>query len=113
MKDEALRQLVRSILLERYDADLSTKRLLQKIDDGPYHMLPVDELESHELEAAEVLAMRGLVKRLPANRRFPERFVVEPTGNHVKGDFDMDTLHDERGRIYKARRQGTLKSQKW
>jgi hypothetical protein len=113
MKEEALRQLVRAIISERADIGAGAKMVLQKIDDGPYHMLPVDELDARELDMAEMLAMRGLVKRLPANARFPERFVLSSGGSHATGTFDGDTLHDERGQIYKARRQGTLKSLKF
>jgi hypothetical protein len=95
------------------DVGAGAKMVLQKIDAGPYHMLPVDELDPRELDMAEMLAMRGLVKRLPANARFPERFVLSAGGSHATGTFDSDTLRDEEGQIRRARRQGTMKSLKW
>lgn len=113
MKEHALREYVRAVLTEKFDLGAGAKMVLQKIDDGPYHMLPVDELDDRELDMAEMLAMRGLVKRLPANARFPERFVLSAGGSHATGTFDSDTLHDERGKIMRARRAGTLKTTEW
>ncbi len=116
MNEKELRSYVRSVLTEDMgpgpQAD-STVSLLQRVDDGPYHMLPVDELEGDELNAAETLVMRGLLRRLPASARFPERFVVTAGGSHKTGTFAMDTFHDEKPEIRRARRNGTLKGTKW
>lgn len=105
MKDNVLREYVRAVLSERQDANSVAKSVLQKIDDGPYHMLPVDELDDLELDVAETLVMKGLVKRLPANRRFPERFVLTAGGSHATGTFDMDTLSQERSRSRRPNRR--------
>ncbi len=113
MNEKILREAIRAILAEKTELALNTKALLQKIDDGPYHMTPVDELEGDEREAAEVLVMRGLLKHLPANSRFPERYVVSAAGSHATGTFDMDTFHDERPEIRRAQRNGTIKTKKW
>lgn len=113
MNEKDLRAFVRAVLTERMDVGPGAKMVLQKVDDGPYHMLPVDELDARELDMAEMLVMRGLLKRLPANARFPERFVQSSAGSHAAGSFDMDKLHDERGDINRARRRGTLKFMKW
>jgi len=113
MNDKILREAVCAFLIERYGVGPAVKALLQKVDDGPYHSMPVDELSADELAMLDVAARSGLVRRMPANARFPERFVLTGGGSHETGTFDMDTLHDERGEIRRARRDGTLKSKRW
>lgn len=110
---DTIREAVRAILAEEIRLGPTVKALLQRVDDGPYHMLPVDEFSPDEMQMLDVAVRAGLVKRLPANARFPERFVLSGGGSHATGTFDMDTLHDERGEIRAARRAGTLKSKKW
>ncbi len=118
MDEQDLRRYVR-VVLENFGEPMTakkwlmSKKLLQKIDNGPYHSMPVDELSPDELEAAEVLAMNRMLRRMPADRRFPERFVLTSTGSHKTGTFAVDKLHDEEGDIRRARRAGTLKTTKW
>ena len=83
------------------------------IDDGPYHSMPVDQLTPEEVKVASVLVTRGLLRRMPADRRMPERFVLTGAGSHGTKTFDHDTLHDEKPEIRSARRDGTLKTKKW
>lgn len=114
MNERELRAYVRSILTEDVGVQADpTVALLQKIDDGPYHMTPVDALEDDELDAADKLVSRGYLKFLPASGRFPDRLVVTGGGSHKTGTFDMDTLHDEKPEIRRAQRNGTLKGMKW
>lgn len=98
MDERKLRGLIRVILEHAGASPYFLKQVLQKVDDGPYHMLPADELEDDELSAAEALVMRGRLKRLPATERFPERFVLSSAGSHETGTFDMDTWSEERPR---------------
>lgn len=68
---------------------MSVKDLLTTVDEGPYHMMPVEDLNDETVEALEKLTLRGLVRRLPANSRLPDRFVVTSAGSHVMGTFDV------------------------
>jgi hypothetical protein len=68
------------------------RKLLLKIDSGDYHMAPVVNLSAIEIEDAEQLSMMGLLKHLPRSDRFPERFVLTPTGSHAIDTFKFSTL---------------------
>jgi hypothetical protein len=95
MDEQGLREYVRTVLDEELEPRASAKQILQMIDNGPYHSMPVDELTPDELEAAETLAMRGQLRRMPADRRFPERFVLTAGGSHATDTFASDTLRSE------------------
>jgi len=99
--EKLLREAVRAALIERLSDSIEPddKELLLKIDNSPYHMLPIDELESDdEIDAVDRLAQMGLVRLMPADARFPERVVLTSGGSHATGTFDWDTLRDERPR---------------
>lgn len=102
-----MRAAVRAMLMEGTDLDDDLERLLLKIDNGPYHMMPLDELESdEEIDDADHLAELGLVKLLPADDRFPDRLVLTGAGSHAIGTFDFDTLRDERHKRGRAPKAG-------
>jgi len=90
MDEQKLRGYVRLVLERSMISPSDEKQLLQAIDDGPYHSMPVDQLGPDELEAAEALATKGLLRRMPADRRMPERFVLTGGGSHKTGTFAMD-----------------------
>lgn len=113
MSVKLLREAVRGILIERSEIGPAVKALLQRIDDGPYHMMPVDEFTVDELRMLAVAQRAGLIKHLPASARFPERFVLSSGGSHATDTFDMNTYHDEKPLIRQARRGGYLKGMKW
>ena len=98
MDEQVLRKYVRTILEGAMSESMTDKQLLQKVDNGPFHSMPIDELSPEEVEAAETLTMRGLLRRMPATNRFPERFVLTAGGSHATGTFASDTLHDEKPR---------------
>jgi hypothetical protein len=114
MDEKTIRSYVR-LVLERAvgGPGMTGKQFLQMIDDGPYHSMPVAELTPEEVEAAEKLVMRNLLRRMPANGRMPERFVLTSSGSHGTDTFAGDTLRDETPGIRSARRAGTLKTKKW
>lgn len=105
MNENVLREAVRFILCEKEDLSFVQRTVLQKIDNGPYHMMPIDELDDLELNVADELVMRGLVKFLPASARFPERLVLSTNGSHALDTFVGDTLRDEEALIWKLKRQ--------
>jgi len=65
MNEQALRKFVR-LVLERAMSPVSEKEVLLKINRGPGGSIPVDQLSPEEVEAAETLVMRGMLRRVPA-----------------------------------------------
>lgn len=54
------------LVLERAMSPVSEKEVLLKINRGPGGSIPVDQLSPEEVEAAETLVMRGMLRRVPA-----------------------------------------------
>ncbi len=94
MDERDLRRAVRGLMLEALSPE--GVKLLLKIDNGPYHMMPADEFDHADLPLLADLIKRKLVKHLQGNRRFPERFVLTDAGTHETGTFEWDTLSSER-----------------
>ena len=113
MDERALRKLVRLVLEDVTRSSVTTKQFLQMVDNGPFHSMDVSKMTPEEVETAEVLCMRGLLRRMRANGHLPERFVLTSGGSHTTDTFVMDTFHDEEPSIRAARRTGTLKTKMW
>lgn len=83
--------------------------VLALVEAGPAHSLAVAELVGKRREVAESLALSGLLKRMPARGRWPDRYVVTSQGSHSLGSFrsaDPDFRDDaiEAGRKARASR---------
>ena len=102
-----IRRAIALILLEDLDPFGGAMALLRKADTSDYHMLPLDSLTDQERDQADRLAARGLLRRLPASSRFPDRYAVTSGGSHALGtfkgtemwkDFDGNSLERPRRR---------------
>ncbi len=65
MNEQTLRKYVR-LVLERAMGATTEDQVMLKINKGPGGSMPVDQLSPDEVEAAETLVMRGMLRRVPA-----------------------------------------------
>lgn len=77
---------------EKYKLFPAEKELLQRIDRSDYHHMNADEVEPEDMLLMNGLEGRGMVKRMPANDRFPERYVVTTAGSYALGTFDYSDM---------------------
>lgn len=108
----------------RRDLPLEHRRVLARIDRGFGHAMPVSRLTSRQLRVAERLAASGVLARMPARGRWPERYVVTSRGSHAWGTFrdkrrsaysrkqTARTRRDAQKRLTRAERSATNK-QRW
>ena len=94
LRDYIVAALIFEGHLGEEDVPPVAKELLLKIDNGPYHALPVTELsdEDGELDVADALVGKGWLRRVPASKRFPEHFVLTSLGSHAIGTFKFSRL---------------------
>lgn len=65
-------------------------RVLSKVEAGFCHSCPVSALTPAQLRVVGTLVAKGLMWRLGATSRFPERFVLTPNAHHYRiGTFVM------------------------
>ena len=94
----ALRRAIVCILLEDLDPFGPAMTFLKKVDASDYHMVPMDSLTDNEVLSAERLVSQRLLRPMPADARFPDRYVVTSGGSHALQTFVGDTYHDEKKR---------------
>ena len=79
--------------------------MLAKIEAGFCHSCPVLGLTRAQMRVVGSLVARGLVRRLGATSRFPERFVLTANAHWYRiGTFDM-APRDFHGEVSRARRE--------
>lgn len=89
----SLRRFIRSILLEDLAPTSNGMVVLKNVEAGDYHMLPSDYMSDADRDQADRLVRRGLLRWLPANERFPARYVVTSGGSHALGTFKGASMH--------------------
>lgn len=72
---------------------VSEKRVLRKVEAGFCHSFPSAKLGPREANTAALLAVRGLLKWMPARGRFPDRYVITGGGSWALGTFDSSDRH--------------------
>lgn len=101
---------LRTIIAEALKLSAPETALMQRVEAGDYHMLPVDQVtDPKELDVLETLVMKGMLRRLLAKpgseKLFPERWVVTSGGSHSLGTFGNPD--DDISNYYnKSRRRG-------
>jgi hypothetical protein len=98
INDRAIRRIIVNCLLEALDPKSQAVAMLMKVDAGDFHMLPIDKMSEAEKADAERLVAHKMLKKLSANAKFPERYVLTANGSHALGTFDSDTYDEEKDR---------------
>lgn len=62
-------------------------KLLQRVDNGPFHARTVRSLSRRDRARALDLLELGWLRRMPKRGRWPARYVVTASGSHALGTF--------------------------
>ncbi len=72
------------------------RRVLLRVDRGPYHSLTRAKLSSADRATADDLVERRLLRVARRTSRFPKRYVVTNGGLHELGSFDFAAFDFDR-----------------
>ena len=78
---------------EKYRLFPAEKNLLMSIDNSDYHHLNADAVNLTDRYLLPGLIAKGMIKKLPPNKMFPERYVVTTTGSYALGVFDFSDMY--------------------
>lgn len=78
---------------EKYKLLPQERDLLLRIDNSDYHHMNADELQGDDAIFINSLQAKGMIKKMPANKFFPERYVVTTTGSYALGVFDYSDMY--------------------
>lgn len=78
---------------EKYKLLPQERELLARIDNSNYHHMNADSIEPDDFLFLNGLMGKGMVKKLPPNKFFPERYVVTTAGSYALGVFDFSDLY--------------------